>query len=185
MAHQILSAAGKPLPRAPGEQRFKNTRKAILMYINRRAIYTVAKHADGRLYILKEEDDLSRPERHRTWWPLGISALDFALAGYPSEWIGLRVLPYESASFDLYHPRTGEWLKRLYIAGGPSAYATYHERVPIPPPILTGKCREMEIAWQDGRWRKYSLRQGKWLLCSQAELKRGRQAEEQGGRDAQ
>ena len=154
------------------------------MYLNTRAVYTLAKHADGRLYILEVEDDLSRPEQRRTWWPLGISALDFVLAGYPSAWIGLRVLPYESASFNLYHPRTGEWLKRFYVAGGPNAYATYHERIPIPTPILTGKCKEMEIAWRDGRWCKYSLRQEKWLPCSEAELKRGRQAEQKGGSNA-
>lgn len=147
------------------------------MYANRRAIYCMAKHdKDGNLYILEEEEDLSRPERRRTWWPLGISALEFALAGYPSQWIGMRVQPGEGAAFDLYHPQTRAWLKRFYIAGGAGACSTYHERLPVPPPLLTANCQGMEVAWRDGRWQKYSERQRKWLPCSEAELKRGRLA---------
>ena len=151
------------------------------MYRYRRAIYSLAKHdTDGNLYILEEEDDLFKPEHRRTWWPLGISALEFALAGYPSEWVGMRAKPCasESSVFDLYHPQTKAWLKRFYIAGGAAALATYHERLPIPPPLLTGNCTGMEVAWREGRWCKYSSRQMKRLPCSETELKRGRWAAE-------
>ena len=139
--------------------------------------YTFVVHDDGNLYILQEEIVGIPPHQLFTWWPLDISATEYVRGGYPKEWIGRKVTakPGEPGTYEIRDPDTGQLMKYLYLKNGGQTFSKYAKSVPLPPPILVGKSKDMEVKWRPGYgWYKCSSIQG-WIPCTSAEIKRGEQ----------
>jgi len=138
-------------------------------------LYTFVAHDDGDLYILEEEIVGNPPHRLFTWWPLGVSAIEYSRGGYPREWIGRKVTakPGEPGTYEVCDPETGQIVKYLYLKNGGQTCSEYAKSVPLPQPILVGKSKDMDVKWRPGYgWYKYSAVRG-WIPCTSAEIERG------------